>query len=137
VLIIGAVAAVVAGGFILGGRLSRAVKQITAVESAVVARSVSSSASVAFIPEPARAPLPRPAVEPTRNATPTAAYPPASDGAIVDEDAPPLDEGVFLLEYFGVEVSLNVLGQLQTPDPEFEREMRELANERGEITERN
>ena len=53
----------------------------------------------------------------------------------VEDESPLLDEREFLREYFGDEVSLNDLGQLASPDPEFEQAMQGLANEFGEIPE--
>lgn len=49
-------------------------------------------------------------------------------------DAPsPFSDAELMLEYIGDRVSLNDFGQLQTADPEFERAIRELAGEQGEI----
>ena len=63
---------------------------------------------------------------------------PAEEAPAAQEAAVPTDPAVFgeqelQLDYFGDRLSLNDLGQLTTPDPEFDRAVRALANEFGEI----
>lgn len=122
-LAIGVTAAVV-----IGARLSRAVGELASIAAVVDVSQV----EMLSLEPPALVP---PAIA-TQAPAEVAPLEPTSDAA-GDDGPPPLEESELALEYFGDAVSLNDLGQLQSPDPEFDRAMRELANDRGEIEARD
>jgi hypothetical protein len=123
------VTAVSAAAVTIGVRLTAAVAEISRLAATADVAELETQAETAPNDGSARA------TPPLETAPPAALVP--SDTPLEpvgDEDGPPLfTESELALQYFGDDVSLNDLGQLQSPDPEFDRAMRQLANERGEI----
>jgi hypothetical protein len=124
---LGLVATAVTAAVIIGVRLTAAVAEISRLAATADVAEVETQAA----PHDGSAR----AAPPLDTAPPAALVP--SDIALEpvgDEDALPLlPKSELALQYFGDDVSLNDLGQLQSPDPEFDRSMRQLADERGEI----
>jgi hypothetical protein len=120
---LGLLAVGVAAAAVIGVRLAGAIGEVASLATAVHVSPVKALPTGTAASE-----LPALATEPAA----VAPLEPAADTVSSDEQ-PLFEESELALEYFGAEVSLNDLGQLASPDPEFDRALRALANERGEI----
>jgi hypothetical protein len=139
-LILGVLATALACTVVVGRLLSAAAGEIAAVAS-VFGEAAGRAPQIALgVSESARALNAASAPTVPSGPTPQASsrLPDiAADESSMEDAVHLFDENEFELDYFGDELSLNDLGQLETTDPEFEREIRALANEIGEIQERN
>lgn len=136
-LLIGATAVIAAGAVVTGLRLADTLGQMSDIGSGVSVAAVRDTGNLASASN--------------AEATPSTASSQANFVVMQESPLPEIptrygddteemllfDEDEFLLEYFGDSVSLNDIGQLRESDPEFERMIRELANEFGEIPESN
>ena len=124
----GLLAVGVTGAVAVGARLAGAVGELASVAGSVEISHAGLPALESLAIEPSPLEIPPPAA---------VAPPEAVSDAGSDADRSLFEENELALEYFGSEVSLNDLGQLQSPDREFDRAIRALANERGEIDARD